>query len=151
MNDAMAAQGVVIAATMPIKKMEDAQAAESTAIHLAAASAKIAEANALIPIVGAVMAATQIAMLIGAVSRAKNFAHGGLVDYGSTWGDTTHAFVNKGERILSKGNQDWIEGLASRARGTAVGGGRVEVCGRFELENRKLVASINKENQRWTR
>ena len=150
-NDAMAAQGVVIAATMPIKKMEDAQAAESTAIHLAAASAKIAEANALIPIVGAVMAATQIAMLIGAVSRAKNFAHGGLVDYGSTWGDTTHAFVNKGERILSKGNQDWIEGLASRARGTAVGGGRVEVCGRFELENRKLVASINKENQRWTR
>lgn len=150
-NDAMAAQGVVIAATMPIKKMEDAQAAESTAVHLAAASAKIAEANALIPIVGAVMAATQIAMLIGAVSRAKNFAHGGLVDYGSTWGDTTHAFVNKGERILSKGNQDWIEGLASRARGTAVGGGRVEVCGRFELENRKLVASINKENQRWTR
>ena len=150
-NDAMAAQGVVIAATMPIKKMEDAQAAESTAIHLAAASAKVAEANALIPIVGAVMAATQIAMLIGAVSRAKNFAHGGLVDYGSTWGDTTHAFVNKGERILSKGNQDWIEGLASRARGTAVGGGRVEVCGRFELENRKLVASINKENQRWTR
>ena len=150
-NDAMAAQGVVIAATMPIKKMEDAQAAESTAIHLAAASAKVAEANALIPIVGAVVAATQIAMLIGAVSRAKNFAHGGLVDYGSTWGDTTHAFVNKGERILSKGNQDWIEGLASRARGTAVGGGRVEVCGRFELENRKLVASINKENQRWTR
>lgn len=150
-NDAMAAQGVVIAATMPIKKMEDAQAAESTAVHLAAASAKIAEANALIPIVGAVMAATQIAMLIGAVSRAKNFAHGGLVDYGSTWGDTTHAFVNKGERILSKGNQDWIEGLANRARGTAVGGGRVEVCGRFELENRKLVASINKENQRWTR
>lgn len=150
-NDAMAAQGVVIAATMPIKKMEDAQAAESTAIHLAAASAKVAEANALIPIVGAVMAATQIAMLIGAVSRAKNFAHGGLVDYGSTWGDTTHAFVNKGERILSKGNQDWIEGLARNARGTAATAGRVEVSGRFELENRKLVASINKENQRWTR
>lgn len=150
-NAAAAAEGVVIAATMPIKKLEDAQAAESTAVHLAAASAKVAEANALIPVVGAITAAAQIAMLIAAVSRAKNFAHGGLVDYGSTWGDTTHAFVNKGERILSKGNQDWIEGLARNARGTAATAGRVEVSGRFELENRKLVASINKENQRWTR
>ena len=150
-NAAAAAEGVVIAATMPIKKLEDTQAAESTAVHLAAASAKVAEANALIPVVGAITAAAQIAMLIAAVSRAKNFAHGGLVDYGSTWGDTTHAFVNKGERILSKGNQDWIEGLARNARGTAATAGRVEVSGRFELENRKLVASINKENQRWTR
>lgn len=150
-NAAAAAEGVVIAATMPIKKLEDTQAAESTAVHLAAASAKVAEANALIPVVGAITAASQIAMLIAAVSRAKNFAHGGLVDYGSTWGDTTHAFVNKGERILSKGNQDWIEGLARNARGTAATAGRVEVSGRFELENRKLVASINKENQRWTR
>lgn len=41
----------------------------------------------------------KVASMLTSLRKAKSFAKGGLVDYGSTWGDTTHAFVNKGERI----------------------------------------------------
>lgn len=150
-NTAKTAEKIITASLLPIKAMDEAQSRSEATAHLTNATAKTAEANASIPVVGAIMAVSQIAMLIASVAKAKSFAKGGLVDYGSTFGDTTHAFVNRGERILSRGNQEWLEGLTKNVRGSAVSSSRVEVSGKFELENRKLVASINRENQRWER
>lgn len=150
-NTAKTAEKIITASLLPIKAMDEAQSRSEATAHLTNATAKTAEANASIPVVGAIMAVSQIAMLIASVAKAKSFAKGGLVDYGSTFGDTTHAFVNRGERILSRGNQEWLDGLTKNVRGSAVSSSRVEVSGKFELENRKLVASINRENQRWER
>lgn len=148
-NTAATVTGGAVDAT--VKTAETAIAETETVAQIKLAGAKAGAAYAGIPFAGIAMAVGAIAAIMSAIKSAKGFANGGLVDYGSTFGDRTPAFVNKGERILSRGNQEWLSGLAGRLRSDVSRNNKVEVVGRFELENNKLVAAVKKENQRWER
>lgn len=148
-NTAATVTGGAVDAT--VKTAETAIAETETVAQIKLAGAKAGAAYAGIPFAGIAMAVGAIAAIMSVIKSAKGFANGGLVDYGSTFGDRTPAFVNKGERILSRGNQEWLSGLAGRLRSDVSRNNKVEVVGRFELENNKLVAAVKKENQRWER
>lgn len=79
---------------------------------LASAAAKIFEAHSAIPFAGVPTATSMVQAMLATMAEVKAaskaadaFANGGIVDYGSFYGDTTLARVNKGEMILNQAQQ----------------------------------------------
>ena len=79
---------------------------------LASAAAKIFEAHSAIPFAGVPTATSMVQAMLATMAEVKAaskaadaFANGGIVDYGSFYGDTTLAKVNKGEMILNQAQQ----------------------------------------------
>jgi TP901 family phage tail tape measure protein len=79
---------------------------------LSSAAAKIFEAHSAIPFAGVPTATSMVQAMLATMAEVKAaskaadaFANGGIVDYGSFYGDSTLARVNKGEMILNQAQQ----------------------------------------------
>lgn len=117
------------------------------------ATAKILAANASAGPVGAVKAGAEIALMIATIKAAgatAGFAQGGLVNYGSPWGDKTFIRVNRGERVINAEQQEWLQRLAKGFR-REEGVGSVSVNGEFRLRAGDLYAVVENEKRRIAR
>ena len=131
-----------------------AEVAASTAL----ASAKMAEMASIISARyaaipgGEALAAAEIASYAALIKGVKGlgaFAHGGLVDFGSPVGDRTLIRVNRGERVLTSEQQEWLQGLSKGFQTDEKQSVRkIEITGQFKLHGRDLVAAINNEVRR---
>lgn len=116
-------------------------------------SAKVAAQHAALGPVGLATASAQIASFIALIKGAgatAGFASGGLVNYGSMWGDRTLIRVNKGERVLNSEQQEWLQGLAKGFTAQPQAG-NVRVSGEFRMRAGELYAVVKQEERRRAR
>ncbi len=116
--------------------------AKEVAGNTAAAASGAAKSVAGIPVVGVAMAVAAVAAIMALMASLPKFANGGIVTGGPAVGDKILGRLNAGEMILNKPQQGSLYNLIN-------GGGaarNVSVSGRFEIEGRKLVALVDKEN-----
>lgn len=127
---------------------QSADAAATTtnaAVHGAAAAAKSGESVASIPYVGPVLAiaaiAAVMAAIIGALSSAKGFASGGIVDSPSKYGDKNIIRVNGGEMILNNRQQKNLFRLLDEGRSAKEDALAGNVT--FRINGSDLVGTLN--------
>lgn len=116
--------------------------AKEVAGNTAAAASGAAKSVAGIPIVGVAMAVAAVSAIMALMASLPKFANGGIVSGGPAVGDKILGRLNAGEMILNKPQQGSLYNLIN-------GGGaarNISVSGRFEIEGRKLVALVDKEN-----
>ncbi len=106
----------------------------SVAANTAEAGAGAAASQASIPYVGPILAAAAAAGIIAMLaSTLPKFAHGGVVQGNSKYGDRLLARVNAGEMILNKSQQNRLFELAN-GHGKVGGVGQVE----FHISGKEL-------------
>ena len=88
---------------------------------------------------------TEALAAMGMIKGAAAFAKGGIVNYGSSSGDKTLARVNRGEMILSSGEQATLFNALKSGNFGAFGGGK-EIT--FRLKGTDIIGSINNTRQK---
>lgn len=115
---------------------------------LSSAAAKIFEAHSAIPFAGVPTATSMVEAMLATMAEVKAagqiasaFANGGIVDYGSFYGDTTLARVNKGEMILNQRQQGNLFNTLNN--GTQMGAGDVT----FKIKGDALYGVLKNYNK----
>ena len=127
---------------------ETGVAATNTGAKMAEAAAGAGSAMSGIPIVGPILAVAAIAAVLAAViasvakakSAAPKYAMGGIVPGNSMSGDNVPAFVNSGELILSKSQQNT---LAGNLQSNPMGNMRLST----EISGSNLRVVLNNDNR----
>lgn len=149
LNAAITSQGIAAGTAAP-----SIQELVGTLIELAAA--EMFSANAYIPIVGAAIAAAEVAIMTATMAIVKGFAAGsgafanggivggGIVPGNSLHGDQVYARLNSGELVLNKKQQANLFRLLDSGQGLGNGVGNVE----FKIKGQELVGVIKNYNNK---